>query len=253
VRARAERLGRCKSDNFVAKLQSTKLQPATRTLIAPLERALVLLDGEIASVDARLEKLCSTEPIIEKLTTAPGVGLIVAAAFVSVIDEAKRFQNAHQVESYLGLVPSEDTSGGRDRRRLGSITKQGNPYLRAMLVQGAWGIWRLRDKNDPLKRWGQAVAKRRGKRIAVVAMARRLAGVLWALWRDGSVYDPARVGQATARGLATQAQSIEVQAQAMQRAADKARKRRGKPPVEGSQTRRRPTKSSTPKEAVTPS
>ena len=259
VRAHAEKLERCATDDFTAKLRDAKLPPRTRELIEPLAQMLVLLDQQIASVNARLEKLCGVEPVIERLTTTPGVGLIVSAAFVSVIDDAKRFQHAHQVESYLGLVPSEDTSGGRDKRRLGSITKHGNPYLRAMLIQAAWAIWRVRD-DDPLKRWGHAVAKRRGKRIAVVAMARRLAGVLWALWRDGTVYDAARVGQAIARGLNAQAQSIEVHAQAMKRAADKAHRRRKdiertqpNAPVPGGRARPRTRTSSAQKEVVTSS
>jgi transposase len=94
-----------------------------------------------------------------------------------VIDEAGRFGDAHSVQAYLGLVPCEDSSGGR--RRLGSITKQGNSYARAMLVQAAWSVLRCGDESDPLVRWGHAVGERRGKRIAVIALARRLAGVLW--------------------------------------------------------------------------
>ena len=94
------------------------------------------------------------------------------------------FKKAHQLESYLGLVPSEDSSGGK--RRLGGISKRGNPYMRALLVQSAWCILRLRDTSDPIKAWADSLAERRGKRVAVVAIARRLAGVLWAMWRDGT-------------------------------------------------------------------
>jgi hypothetical protein len=165
------------------------------------------------------------EPVIARLTTAPGVGLIVAAMFVSVIDEAKRFRNAHQVESYLGLVPSEDTSGGGHKQRLGSITKHGNVYARTMLVQAAWAILRKSPSSDPLARWGHSVAERRGKRIAVIALARRLTGVLWAMWRTGTVYEAARVGIASAQGIARHAQALEVEASAMKRAAAKDRVR----------------------------
>ena len=120
------------------------------------------------------------------LNTGDNTWQIVAATFVSVIDDARRFKNAHAVGAYLGLVPSETTSGGPDKRRLGSITKQGNRMARAMLIQSAWTILRLRDTSDPLKRWAEGVAKARNKRIAVVALARKLAGVLWAMWRDGT-------------------------------------------------------------------
>ena len=79
--------------------------------------------------------------------------------------------------------------------------------------------------DDPLQRWAQAVAERRGKFIATVALARRLAGVLWAMGRDDIAYDPARVGLRSATGLARQAEDIEFRADAMKRAAEKARRR----------------------------
>jgi transposase len=127
-----------------------------------------------------------------RITTAPSVGLVVAAAFVSVVDEARRFEGPHQLESYLGLVPRETSTGGK--RKLGSITKQGNPYMRQLLVQSASGILRVGDADDPLRRWGRELAARRGRKIAVVALARGLAGILWAMWRKGTVYDTARLG-----------------------------------------------------------
>jgi transposase len=155
---------------------------------------------------------------VQQLCSAPGTSLIVAAAFVSVVDEAGRFKHAHQVASYLGLVPLEDTTGGKPR--LGRITKAGNRYLRAMLVQAAWCILRARG-NDPLTLWGQDIARRRSKRIAAVAVARRLACILWAMWRKDTVYDPAVVGGASAHGLTQQAQTTAARAAGMARAARK--------------------------------
>jgi hypothetical protein len=115
------------------------------------------------------------------------------------------------------LVPSEKTSG---KRKLGSITKQGNSYLRALLVQAAWSILRTRGA-DPLKLWGLEIARRRGKRIAVIALARRLAGILWAMWRRGTVYEPARLSEQSARGFEQQAQTAQLRAWALRRAAAK--------------------------------
>jgi transposase len=163
------------------------------------------------------------EPAMTNLATVPGGALVVSASFVSVIDDARRFRRAHELESYLGLVPSERSSGGR--QRLGGISKAGNTHLRALLVQAAWCLLRRPRDADPLVRWAQMVAERRGKRIAVVALARRLAGVLWALWRDDTVYDPARVGHASAAGLKAQAQNVEFRAAAMTRATRKAASR----------------------------
>ena len=224
VRARGERLPGSEARCFVPMVQRTSLSAATRALVTPLLVPLETLDVQIAQVDTILETLCAEEPVILRLTTTPGVGLLVAAAFVSVVDDAKRFHNAHQVGSYLGLVPCEDSSGGRTRHRLGAITKHGNSYLRARLVQAAWALLRT-SGDDPLRRWAAAVMERRGKRIAIVALARRLAGVLWAMWRDETVYHAAQVGVAIAHGLERQAQSTEVHAAAMRRAALKTTRR----------------------------
>jgi hypothetical protein len=170
-------------------------------------------------VDDELAAVSAGEPAIRLLTTAPGVGTVVAAAFVSVVDEAKRFRKGHQLQSYLGLVPCESTTGGK--RRLGSISKQGNSYMRALLVQAAWTILRSTDLSDPLRLWGQQVAGRRGKQVAVVAVARRLAAVLWAMWRDGTVYDKQHLAAQGIRGLRGAMQTLEHQQQALERAAKK--------------------------------
>src|SRR5262249_23783924 len=153
-----------------------------------------------------LTRLSAAEPVIQHLCTVSGVGPVVAAAFVSVVDQARRFERAHQLESYLGLVPGENTTGGK--RRIGAITKKGNPYLRAMLVQAAWAFLHSSNPDDPLRCWAEAIAARRGKSIAIIALARRLAGILWALWRDRGVYDPQRVGQRSARSLRSTAQQL---------------------------------------------
>jgi hypothetical protein len=105
------------------------------------------------------------------------------------------------VGAYLGLVPGESTTGGPNKRRLGSIARQGNGMARSMLVQAAWSILRACDRDDPLKRWAEHLANTRGKRIAVVTLARKLAGVLWAMCRDGTVYDPAEQAEKTAHGI----------------------------------------------------
>jgi transposase len=221
ARAHGVRLPSCNVEEFVRKVDATALGEDLRSLVVPLVEVVRVLDARIAEMDRKLETLCATEPVVLRLRTALGVGLIVAAAYVSVVDDAKRFRHAHQVEAYLGLVPSEHTSV---HRRLGSITKQGNCYLRAMLIQAAWTILRSRGQ-DPLALWGKAIAHRRGKRIAVVALARRLVGVLWAMWRDNTVYDPARLAHAAARGVNEQVQTLEQQQKALERAARKNRRR----------------------------
>lgn len=224
-RAAGVLLPTCDTENFVAKLEKTTLDEPTKNLIAPLVALLRALEPELARVEQTLAGFAQKDPILNLCATVPGVGLIVAATFVSVIDEAKRFKNAHAVGAYLGLVPSESTTGGPNKRRLGSITKQGNRMARAMLVQAAWTILRSRDRDDPLKRWADHLANTRGKRIAVVALARKLAGVLWAMWRDGTVYDRAEQAEKAAHGLKVAARKQHHRADALERAAKKLRRK----------------------------
>ena len=119
-----------------------------------------------------------------RLMTHPGVGALTAVAFVLIIGEAHRFSCGKQIASYLGLVPAEDSSG--ERRRLGHITKQGNSLLRCLLVEAtqatAGSDCRWRNQFFHL-------AKRRGRKIAKVAMARRLAVRLYWMWRRGWNYE----------------------------------------------------------------
>jgi transposase len=201
---------RCQTRLFA---QNARKMTPTLAVIQPLLRVLDSLNPELERVDAKLAELCETEPVVKLLMTAPGAGPTVAAAFVSVIDDAKRFHSPHQVESYVGLVPSEDSSGGK--RRLGAISKKGNRYLRALLVQGAWSILRTADRHDPLRLWAEAVAERRGRKVAVVALARRLVGVLWAMWRDAAPYNPTVLGAASSRRTRRLAQTLGLQAKRM--------------------------------------
>lgn len=221
LRAKGAKLPSCTTEHFVRRYHEAELDAETKALCAPLVALLDLVDVELTKTEQVVQQLAEREPMTQFLMTAPGVGVIVAAAFVSVVDDAKRFRKAHQLESYLGLVPGEDSSGGK--RRIGAITKQGNPYLRTLLVQAAWKILLMSDASDPLKAWGDALVARRGKRVAVVALARRLAGVLWAMWRDGTVYDAAVVGQASAEGTARKAQATQLVAAGIARATRKAK------------------------------
>ena len=121
-------------------------------------------------------------------SSVPSVGPVTAAAFLAAIDDAQRFRHAHQLEAYLGLVPGEYSSGETQRR--GAITKAGHSRPRWLLIQAAVSILRRRPPQaDELRTWALRIAARRGKQVAVVALARRLAGILYALLRDGSVFE----------------------------------------------------------------
>src|SRR5207249_2950900 len=143
-------------------------------------------------VPAELAELEHTDPSVALLMTAPGIGAVTASALVATIDDVQRFASAHQFEAYLGLVPGERSSG--ELRRIGPITKAGNRRARWLLVEAAWRILRSKDPaSAPLRAWARPIAARRGPRIAAVALARRLAGILYAMWRDSVPYDARKV------------------------------------------------------------
>jgi transposase len=162
-----------------------------------IERLLVALDtlnAEIKAADKDLQKVACEHPVCRRLMTVPGVGPVTAVRFMAALDDASRFPAAHRVQSYLGLTPGEHSSADRQRRT--GITKAGPAPLRHALTQAAWSALRTRP-NDPMVRWANQIALRRGKFIAVVALARKIAGILFALWRDGSSYRPSRGAQGT--------------------------------------------------------
>lgn len=203
--------------DFVAMVRETEMSQSLKDIVEPRLEVLTVLEKQIELVEEGLERLSTKESAVELLKTRPGVGAVVAAAFVAVIDYPERFRNAHAVESYLGIVPSENTSV---KRRLGSITKQGNSQLRALLIQAAWTVLRAKS-DDPLTQWGKAVAERRNKSISVVGIARRLVGILWAMWRDNRAYDARLLGQACALGTEKAAESQLFRAQALKKASKK--------------------------------
>lgn len=154
--------------------------------LAPLCRQIETLTTDIRGMDARLKARVAADPIVMRLQTVPGVGLVVATTFRAFVDRDERFAHAGQVSAAIGVVPREDSSA--ERRHRGHITKAGPRELRSLLVQAAWVCWR-HPGSATLRAWADQLAARRGKRIAVVALARRLARILFAVWRDATVFD----------------------------------------------------------------
>jgi transposase len=162
---------------------------------AHVERLLELLDAlhdHLCDANTELRRLAKQDPVCRRLMTAPGVGSTTAIRFVATLDDVTRFPDAHQVAAYLGLVPGERSSGAVQRRT--GITKAGSPALRHCLVQAAWATKRMR-VHGPLQHWGARIARRHGKQVAAVAVARKLSGLLYAMWRDGTTYDPNRAAK----------------------------------------------------------
>lgn len=166
--------------------------------LLPLVELLAPLNEQIAVADRRMAALPQEDAAVALLTTAPSIGPITAAAIVATIDDVTRFRSAHQFEAFLGVVPGERSSG--EKRRIGRITKAGNARARYLLVEAGWRILRSKDaETEALRAWALGIATRRGKRIAVVALARRMAGILYAMWRDQRAYDATQLRLPRAR------------------------------------------------------
>lgn len=139
---------------------------------------------QLKAMDKALAEQATTHEVAKRSCTAVGVGPATASSFVATIDRLGRFDNAKQAHACLGLVPAELTSGEEQRRSY--ITEISNRRMRALWVEASWQLLHSgRSDTETLRAWTNRIAPRRGKRIAAVALARKLAGILFAMWRDG--------------------------------------------------------------------
>ena len=190
LRQAGYRIGSSSSERVAARIAALPLPDVLGATLAPLRRMLDAVTTEIRALDHDLEAASRADPIVQRLRTVPGVGPVVALTFRAFVDDVRRFATAGQVSAAIGLVPREDSSG--ERRQRGHISKAGPTALRSLLIQAAWSCWRTR-RSVHLREWATRLAARRGKRIAVTALARRLSRILFAIWRDASVFVAAPV------------------------------------------------------------
>jgi transposase len=188
LRQTGERVASCGPTTVAARVRAMAVPPRVASSLDPLCRAIEALTAEIAVLDETLQAGAAADAVVPRLQTVPGVGPIVALAFRAFVDDVGRFPSAAHVSAALGLVPREDSSA--ERRHRGHITKAGPSGLRSLLVQAAWVCWcRAKgSRGSTLRAWTDQLAARRGKRIAVVALARRLSRILYALWRDDTTF-----------------------------------------------------------------
>jgi transposase len=179
---------RCKKrlwrENGRKQLEAFSLAPWASRRRRDLLELLDRLNPTIAELTQAIEQEVEKYPAAQRLMTHPGVGALTALAFVLIIGEAGRFECGKQIAAYLGLVPEEDSSG--ESRRLGHISKQGSGLMRFFLVEAA----QVTVRSDP--EWRSKyfhLAMRRGRKIAKVAMARRLAVRLYWMWRKQWDYE----------------------------------------------------------------
>src|ERR671932_2855336 len=173
----------------VEKLESEqdKLTPLSQEMFWKLVEEFAALEKQLAYYQEKLEALATTHPECQRLMTIPGIGPLTATALVAAISDASAFKNGRQFAAWLGLVPRQHSTGGKER--LLGISKRGDSYLRKLLVHGARtclrGVGRRRDRRS---QWVQALMERGGWNRAAVALANKNARVAWVLLCTEEVY-----------------------------------------------------------------
>lgn len=197
LRTQAEVMPGRHCESFPARVRA-KMGDGVPVHIERLLETIDLLNGQLRVANKELVALTKND-LCQRLMTVPGVGPITAIRFIATIDTAGRFPNAHAVQSYVGLTPGERSSGTATHRT--GITKAGAAALRGALVQAAWSAMYNSKKHryDPVIQWAIRLKERRNSCLAAVALARKLSGILYAIWRDGSRYDLTRGANTPAR------------------------------------------------------
>jgi transposase len=199
AKALGERLPKCDADKLDVE-QLAGWPAELQTALRPLLEQVAALTEKIRACEQRLEQMAREEyPETELLKQVSGVGTLIALTFVLTLEDAARFRKSRDVGCYVGLRPKSRDSG-ESQPQLG-ISKEGDVYVRKLLVQGAHCILSKRSPDTDLKRWGLKLCARGGKNAkkrALVAVARKLGILLHRLWVTGKVYEPLRNSQAQA-------------------------------------------------------
>ena len=186
-----ERLRGCNVRNMNPE-KAESLSPELQRALEPLLSAIAELSQRICEYNERIEALAQQSyPQVELLKQIKGVGTLIALTFLLTLEDPHRFGKSRDVGGYLGLQPGRRNSGRSEPQM--HISKEGDPYLRTLLVQGAQHILGPFGVDCDLRRWGLKLAERggrSGKKRAIVATARKLAVLLHHLWVSGEVYDP---------------------------------------------------------------
>jgi len=188
-----ERLRGCNVRNMNPE-KAEALSPELRKALGPLLAASAALSEQIAEYNERIEGLAQESyPQVALMKQVKGVGTLIALTFLLTLEDPGRFRKSRDVGCYLGLQPGRRNSGQSEPQM--HISKEGDPYLRTLLVQGAQHILGPFGADSDLRRWGLKLAERggkSGKKRAIIATARKLAVLLHRLWVSGEVYEPLR-------------------------------------------------------------
>lgn len=152
------------------------------------------LESQIEQLERELSSLTRRDPVVQQLREIPGLGLLTSTAIRATVGDIQRFPCGRRFASWLGLTPRGCSSG--ERRRLGDISKRGDVYLRTLLVHGARSALVAAHRQqrtgrplDRLRQWALECEDQRGHNVATVALANRLARIVWATWKHGRSFD----------------------------------------------------------------
>jgi transposase len=203
VKAMGDRVPACGTGQMTMERIENLAEPV-REALRPLLRMVEKLTGEIHDCDVKLEQIAREQyPETRLLQQVSGVGTLIALTFILTVEDASRFQKSRDVGCYVGLRPKRRESG-QSQPEL-RITKEGDRYLRKLLVQGAHHVLGWRGPDTDLRRWGLKLASRGGKNAkkrAIVAVARKLGILMHRLWVTAEVYAPLRHSQERGPGQA---------------------------------------------------
>jgi len=157
-----------------------ELTPQARILFHGLQQELYALDDKIKQADKQVKQLANEDPVCQRLMAIPGVGPMIATALISTIGDANNFKNGRELSAWLGLVPKQYSTGGQ--QRLLGISKRGDGYARALLVQGALSaITRCKGRSDSQLLWARQLQEKKGLQKAAVALANKMARIVWSV------------------------------------------------------------------------
>jgi transposase len=180
-------LGPGNTDVLVRKAEAlSQGLPVVKTLVAKLAEVRRHVVTQVVELDREIRRLVRGDETIKRFMTVPGVGPITAIAFLSTIDDPRRFLHARDVGPYLGLTPTRYQSGKTDRQ--GRISKCGDGFTRSCLYEAANVLMTKVQRFSPLKAWGMRLSKRIGGKKARIAVARKIAVILQCIWTDGTEF-----------------------------------------------------------------
>jgi transposase len=187
LRAFGLKVGKISKGRYAARIRELIAgQAMLSRAIEPMLRARAALWAEFQVLHAEVLAVGREDAVCRQLMTAPGVGAVVALSYKAMVDDPRRFKSSKDVGPHVGLTPRKYQSGETDVT--GRISKVGDAMARTALYEAAQVILTRVQRPSGLKRWGLAVAKRRGKKRAIVAVARKLATILHRMWVDGSEF-----------------------------------------------------------------